>query len=102
MLQNMSILQDKYALTAIAAILIVAAVCLTDAAPEPPSDTDITGIVSDVRKTQNGYTFILTDGAGTPTKCFYSEEVPNGIVCSVTGRFSDDGSILFASRLVVR
>ena len=102
MLQNMSILQDKYAITAIAAILIVAAVCLTDAVPEQPSGTDITGVVSDVKRTQNGYTFTLTDGSGTPTKCFYSEEVPNGSVCSVTGRFSDDGSILFASRLTFR
>jgi len=98
----MNIFRDKYALTAIAAVLIVSVICITDAVPEPASDTEITGVVSDVRRSQNGFTFALTDGTGSPMRCFYSEEVPDGSVCSVSGRFSDDGSILFASRLVVR
>ena len=98
----MNILRDKYVLTALAAVLIVSAICLTDAAPEPAPGTETTGVVSDVKRTQSGFTFLLTDAAGTPTKCFYPEEVPDGSVCSVAGRFSDDGSILFVSRLTVR
>jgi len=98
----MKIFHDRYALVAVAAILIVSAVCLTDAVPETPSGTEITGIVSDVRSTQSGFTFLVTDGSGTATKCFHSADVTEGSVCSVSGRFSDDGSILFASRVTVR
>jgi len=98
----MNIFHDKYVLIAIAAILVVSAVCLTDTVPETSSDTEITGIVSDIRNTQSGFTFFITDSSGTATKCFHSGEITEGSVCSVSGRFSDDGSILFASRVTVR
>jgi DNA polymerase II small subunit/DNA polymerase delta subunit B len=98
----MSMLRDRYVLIAIAAVLIVSAVCLTDAVEEPATDTEITGIVSDVRKTQNGVTVLVTDSSGTATKCFSPEDIAGGSVCSVSGRFSDDGNILFASRVTIR
>jgi len=98
----MNMFHDKYALVAIAGILIVSIVCMTDVVPEPSSDTEITGIVSDVKSTQNGFTFIITDSTGKPTKCFHSEGAADGSICSVVGRFSDDGSILFVSRITVR
>jgi len=98
----MKIFHDKYALAAIAAILIVSVVCLTDLVPEPSLDIEVTGVVTDVKRTQNGFTFVITDASGTATKCFHPEGSAEGSVCTVSGRFSDDGSILFANRVTVR
>jgi len=95
----MSIINDKYVLTASAVILVIAVISLTGIVPDPSPNAEITGIASDVRTTANGNTFVLTDSHGSETKCFYTEEVRAGNVYTVSGRYSDDGTILFVSRM---
>lgn len=97
----MDFLQDKYILVAVAGILIIATICVIGI-PEEGSESEIVGVVSEVRTTENGNTFFLTDATGNKMKCFFSERVNDGIVCSITGRHSDDGSIFFVSKLVTR
>lgn len=97
----MRLIHDRYTLTAAAVMLIIALVCVTGLG-EPSEEAVHTGIASDVKRTENGRTFILTDPSGNTMRCFYAGEVEDGDVCSVTGRHSDDRTIFFVSRLHVR
>jgi len=97
----MNILNDKYILTSAAVILVIIAMCLL-AAPAETENESITGIVTDVRPSDNGNVFFVTDSFGESVKCFTSSPISVGDVCTVSGSFSDDGGILFVSRLVLR
>lgn len=60
---------------------------------------EISGIVSDVRISPNGYTFIIVTAAGDEIKCFsYEEPVYLGHY-AISGEFSQDGNIFFVSVL---
>jgi len=97
----MEIPNDKYILTSVAIILVLTAVCVTSGTSEPGSE-DLTGIVTDVQKSNNGNVFHIVDSDGTTTKCFTSLEISVGDVCTVRGSYSDDGAILFVSKLTLR
>lgn len=62
-------------------------------------DPDMSGIVTDVRGSSGGCTFVLnTDSAAV--RC-YCSEVPTVLGhYGVTGSYSDDGTIFFVSRLI--
>lgn len=97
----MNPLKDKYILLAIAVMLVIGLVCLTETG-SLENDDAITGIVSNVKETDNGNTFFLTDTSGKIMKCYSSNVVNDGDVCSVKGTMSDDGNIFFISELTAR
>ena len=76
-------------------IIFIAIVCVT--APQTDTDNSVTGIVSDVRTTENGSTFTLTDTKGQTMRCFYRGAVEEGDMCTISGSYSDDGNIFFVS-----
>ena len=97
----MEIPNDKYILTSVAIILVLAALCLTAGGSEDTSD-NVTGIVTSVQESSNGKVFYITDSDGETTKCFTSSDISVGDLCTVRGSFSDDGAILFVSKLTLR
>ena len=97
----MEIPNDKYILTSVAIILVLAALCLTAGGSDESSD-NVTGIVTGVQESNSGKVFYIMDSDGTTTKCFTSSEISVGDVCTVHGSFSDDGGILFVSKLILR
>ena len=61
---------------------------------------DYTGIVSDVREGENGFTFHLHTSGRVDIRCF-SEERPAELgYYAVKGDMSDDGGILFVSAMM--
>lgn len=96
----MRFITDKYILASLALILIIASVCIFI----DDNDEDITtvGIISNVKETENGNTFILTDSKGISIRCFFNMSVKDGMICSVTGSFSKDGTMFFVSGLTIR
>jgi len=97
----MEIPNDKYILTSVAIILIIATLCLT-AGESNESLDDVTGVVTSVQESNNGNVFYIMDSDGMTIKCFTSSEISVGDVCTVRGSFSDDGGILFVSKLILR
>ena len=97
----MKIFNDKYVMTSIAIILVIASLCVLSSATEA-SDDDITGVITDVHKSSNGNVFYVMDSEGTTTKCFISSGVSVGSVCTVNGSFSEDGEIFFVTKLILR
>ncbi|NLN71713.1 MAG: hypothetical protein GX137_02855 [Thermoplasmatales archaeon] len=85
------------------AIIILIAVALlvpASAAVFRSDDEGMTGIVSDVRETKNGYVFNMTVLDGTRIKCFISDSVPDdGATITVYGSFSGDGTIFFIDKM---
>lgn len=68
------------------------------------SDEDLvgyeyTGIVSDIREGENGFTFTLSGPDGSGMRCFSREEPSDLGYYAVSGEFSDDGNIFFVSSL---
>lgn len=94
----MGLLRDRYSLIALAVISIIAVICIADAG-ETEQDGSVTGVVENVRTTSGGNTFDLTDPKGDTIKCFSSETVNEGDVRTVIGKYSQDGSIFFISRM---
>ena len=97
----MEIPNDKYILTSIAIILVLAALCLTTGESDESSN-DVTGVVTIVQESNSGKVFYIMDSDGMTTKCFTSSNISVGDVCTVHGSFSDDGGILFVSKLIFR
>jgi len=96
----MGITDDRYVLAGIALILFMAVVCVT--VPQSDTDDPISGIVSDVKITENGNTFTLTDTKGQEIRCFYRGAVTDGDVCTISGTYSDDGNIFFISKMQMK
>lgn len=97
---SMRSLKDKYILASVTMIIIIAAVYIL--ADDQDDDVNIVGVVSDVKKTENGNTFILTDTNGSSIRCFSRTAVDDGAVCSITGSYSDDRTMFFVSGLTIR
>ena len=95
------IFNDKYILTSAAIILVIVALCVLTSETEI-SDNGVTGIVTDVYESNSGNVFYVTDTEGTVTKCFTSSAISIGDVCTVSGSYSDDRTILFVSKLILR
>ena len=93
----MGILNDRYVLAGLALILFLAVVCVT--VPQSETDGSVSGIVSDVKGTENGNTFTLTDTKGREIRCFYRGTVTEGDVCTISGTYSDDGNMFFISNM---
>ena len=93
----MGILNDRYVLAGLAVIMFIAVVCVT--VPQSDDDGSLSGIVSDVKATENGNTFTFTDSKGREMRCFYRGTVEEGDVCTITGTYSDDGNIFFISNM---
>ena len=60
-------------------------------------DYDYTGIVSDVRESENGFTFHLHTSGRDDIRCFSTIEPVELGYYAIIGDFSDDGNILFVS-----
>ena len=97
----MKIFDDKYIITSIAVILVIASLCVLSS-DVSVADDDITGVITDVHESSNGNVFYVTDPEGRVTKCFTSSTVSVGSVCTVSGSFSADGGILFVTKLILR
>jgi hypothetical protein len=93
----MEIIKDRFVLAGLALILFMAVVCVTATGTE--TENSISGMISDVKETDNGNTFTFTDTKGNEMRCFYRGTVTNGDVCTISGTYSDDGNIFFISSM---
>lgn len=84
----------RYAVLGLSVILVMTVfVFFSD---EDNIEYDYSGIVSDIRRGENGFTFTLnTDGC--EIRCFFRNEPSYLGYYAVSGVFSDDGSIFFVS-----
>ncbi len=84
----------RYAVLGLSMILVMTVfVFFSD---EDNIEYDYSGIVSDIRRGENGFTFTLnTDGC--EIRCFSRNEPSYLGYYAVSGVFSDDGSIFFVS-----
>jgi len=93
----MGLINDRYVLAGFAVILFIAVVCLT--VPQSETEPSLSGIISDVKETENGNTFTFTDSKGQEIRCFYRGQVSEWDVCTISGAYSDDGNIFFVSNM---
>ncbi|AGI48542.1 hypothetical protein TALC_01576 [Thermoplasmatales archaeon BRNA1] len=92
----MRFVRDKYFLlcAAVALVIVVSSFYIS----EDESDSHV-GIVHDVHKSENGFVFTLDDSSGESIRCF-SKTPPDGCgMYEIEGSFSDDGSMLFVSKM---
>lgn len=96
----MKIINDKYFLTCISILMIILiSVFLTsEETMEDNFNSDIRGIVYDVKQTLNGYTFSFQDTDGNFIKCYY-KEMPKELTYCISGNYSKDGSIFFVKEM---
>ncbi len=90
---------NRYVVLAVAVVAVVALFLVFSG--NPLMDFDERGIVHDVKRTSNGYTFQMDCSDGTFMKCFSREGVSELGHYGVSGSFSEDGSIFFVSSLVL-
>ena len=88
---------NRYAVLGLSLVLIFGSYVLLS---DPDSVSyDFSGIVSDVKESDNGYVFHLHTSDQENIKCF-SEERPSELgYYAVSGEMSDDGGIFFVSFL---
>ncbi len=88
---------NRYVVLAVAVVAVSALFLVF--IDNPMMDFDQRGIVHDVKRTSNGYTFQMDCSDGTFMKCFSKESVSDLGHYGVSGSFSDDGSIFFVSSI---
>lgn len=82
-------------------LIAVALLVSASAAVFRSDDEGMTGIVSDVRETENGHVFNITVPNGTRIRCYTGGPVPgDGAIVTIHGSFSDDGGIFFADKVI--
>jgi len=59
------------------------------------------GIVHDVSSSSSGYVFFFDDFHGESVKCFSVQRPYENSICSIEGKYSEEGSIFFVSSLMV-
>lgn len=85
---------NKYTLLAVG-IILVASVFLIFSGQSENDDPDQIGIVSNIKQSEKGYTFVMTTESQS-FKCFYYEK-PEEAAYSFKGSFSEDGTMFFIS-----
>ncbi|MCL1984812.1 MAG: hypothetical protein FWG58_05395 [Methanomassiliicoccaceae archaeon] len=99
------ILNDRYVLFSLSAILIIIFVCAvgsfnTDEVNGNGKE-EITGVITEMSLSSNGTVFRVTDLSGNEFRCFYAREMPAlPALCRLIGSFSDDGNMFFVDRII--
>lgn len=90
---------DRYGMLCIAVSLVLFAnIVLFDGDVE---SNEKIGVINDIKKTQNGFSFTFEDSEGSIIKCFYDDEpIDNGIY-AIEGRMSENEKILFLSSMTL-
>ena len=92
-------LLNRYVILAVAVVAVVAVFIVFSG--NPLLEFDQRGIVHVVKRTSNGYTFQMDCSDGSFMKCFSRESVVDLGHYGISGSFSQDGSIFFASSVVL-
>ena len=94
------ILNDKYVLmcVSISVIILISVFLMPGENSDDETDDSIKGIVYDIDQTSRGYTFSFQDTEGRSIRCYF-KEMPEESAYSISGNFSDDGSIFFVSEM---
>ncbi|UAL07749.1 MAG: hypothetical protein KRP56_00320 [Candidatus Methanogranum gryphiswaldense] len=95
------IIKDKYFLMCISISLIIMLslfVVSNEKEQIKIENENIYGIVYDINKSSNGYTFQFQKTDCLIIKCYYKYEPDVGSY-EIDGKFSDDGSIFFVSSM---
>jgi hypothetical protein len=95
------IAKDKYFLMCISVslIIIISLFVIPDEKEQITIENEnIYGIVYDINKSSNGYTFQFQKTDCLIIKCYYKYE-PDVSLYEINGKFSDDGSIFFVSSM---
>lgn len=87
---------NKYVSLAIGIVLVVS-IFLVFSGNGEEANPDQIGIVSNVKASEKGYTFIMTT-ENQSFKCFYYEK-PDEAAYAFKGSFSDDGNMFFISEM---
>ena len=90
-------LLNRYIVLALAVVAVAAMLLVFSG--NPLMEFDQGGIVHDVRKTSNGYTFQMDCSDGTSMRCFSKDQVVDLGHYGVSGLFSEDRSIFFVSTI---
>jgi len=88
---------NKYSLVAIGTILVIALFLTFSPTQVVDVDFDYIGMISDINKSSNGYTFTINTTEES-IKCYF-EERPNESMYKIMGDFSNDGNIFFISSM---
>ena len=101
-----NILKDRHILFSIASISIIIFVCAVGAFNTDGVNgngiTEITGVISEPVRSQNGTVFKTTDLDGNEFRCFYRLQMPaTPVLCRLTGSFSSDGTMFFVDRITI-
>jgi len=99
------VLKDRYVLFSLASIAMIIFVCALGPLGSDGTDgnvNEITGVISDPVRSQNGTVFNVTDLEGNEFRCFYRAGMPETpALCRLSGSFSEDGSMFFVDRITV-
>jgi len=90
---------DRYSLLCFSVALILILTVFIGSEEYDDKDEILIGIVYEIHKTQNGYTFLLEDCCGEQIKCFARNEPADSGIYAVTGSYSDDRGILFVNSM---
>ncbi len=87
--------RDKYLLIAVLCSVVL---IIFSFVPSDEDDEDcMTGIVSNVKESSNGYIFDFMDENGDQIRCFSKQILNSDSVYEISGSFSDDKTIFFIS-----
>lgn len=93
-------LRDRYFITGLFLVLLFSLIWVSvNGEEENKENTE--GIVHDVRKTENGFVFLMDFSDGTTQKCFSREKPKNMSVYRVNGEYSEDGSMFFVKNMIL-
>ena len=94
----MAVSKDKYLLLSVVCSLILIGFSFFDFFETDDEDLKV-GIVTDVKKTANGYVFDFIDDSNETYSCFFKERPEIGSVYEIEGSFVDSNSMVFIEQL---
>ncbi len=86
---------DRYSVLSVSIVILIVIFASFNVSEDEDS---VTGFADQIKSTDSGYTFIITDGEGNNLKSFSSVKPDSGLH-KFSGSYSEDGSMFFVSKI---